>query len=386
MGHIKDLRERPSGYKGDRPYWARYRDALGKEHGKTFRTKREAQGWLAENEVARQRGDWVDPRSGKVAFETFAEEWRAVQVHRPTTAGQVETNFRVHVYPVLGRRAIASIRPSHVQGMIKALSLELAPGTVETIYRHVAAVFKAAARDRVISRSPCEGITLPKQERDDHVIPLTVDQVHAVAQLLPERWQAAVWLGAGTGLRQGEVLGLTVDRVDFLRRSVRVDRQLVTPNRGAPRLSPPKTKASYRTVPLPDSTGYLLAEHIRRFLPTDDLIFTMEDGRLIRRSRMGEAWRRAADRAGLPERTGFHATRHFYASLLIQHGESVKVVQNRLGHASAMETLDTYGHLWPDSEDATRDAVDSVLGNLAGWTRDGDAADGQKPRSAGWWW
>jgi integrase len=56
--------------------------------------------------------------------------------------------------------------------------------------------------------------------------------------------------------------------------------------------------------------------------------------------------------------------RHYYASLLIRHGESIKVVQARLGHASASETLDTYSHLWPDSEDMTRAAVDGVLGRI----------------------
>jgi hypothetical protein len=69
----------------------------------------------------------------------------------------------------------------------------------------------------------------------------------------------------------------------------------------------------------------------------------------------------AVKTAGLPAGTSYHDLRHFYASLLIDHGESVKVVQRRLGHASATETLDTYSHLWPDSEDRTRDAVDSVL-------------------------
>ena len=67
-------------------------------------------------------------------------------------------------------------------------------------------------------------------------------------------------------------------------------------------------------------------------------------------------------RAGLPTGTRFHDLRHYYASLLIRHGESVKTVQVRLGHASARETLDTYSHLWPDSEDATRAAIDAVLG------------------------
>ena len=58
-----------------------------------------------------------------------------------------------------------------------------------------------------------------------------------------------------------------------------------------------------------------------------------------------------------------HDLRHFYASLLIHHGESVKVVQMRLGHTSAMETLNTYTHLWPDSDDRTREAVESTLGD-----------------------
>lgn len=56
---------------------------------------------------------------------------------------------------------------------------------------------------------------------------------------------------------------------------------------------------------------------------------------------------------------------HYYASLLNRQGESVKVVQSRLGHASAQETLDTYSHLWPDSEHLTRRAVDAVLGGAA---------------------
>ena len=61
-----------------------------------------------------------------------------------------------------------------------------------------------------------------------------------------------------------------------------------------------------------------------------------------------------------------HALRHYYASLLIRYGESVKTVQARLGHASAAETLDTYTHLWPDSDDRTRAAIDSVLGDVLG--------------------
>jgi integrase len=72
-------------------------------------------------------------------------------------------------------------------------------------------------------------------------------------------------------------------------------------------------------------------------------------------------WHRAALQASLPEWATFHDLRHFHASLLISRGCLVKAVQKRLGHQSAMETLDTYGHLWPDSDDETRNAVDQVL-------------------------
>ena len=90
-------------------------------------------------------------------------------------------------------------------------------------------------------------------------------------------------------------------------------------------------------------------------------------GRDASAGRCRPAWRVRLCAVGEPCRiragfTGFHALRHYYASLLIRHGESVKTVQARLGHASAVETLDTYSHLWPDSDDRTRDAIDSVLG------------------------
>ena len=92
-------------------------------------------------------------------------------------------------------------------------------------------------------------------------------------------------------------------------------------------------------------------------------VFTDEDGQPLQRQTFSaKVWRLAVAKAGAPADTRFHDLRHYYASLLIQHGESVKTVQVRLGHATAAETLDTYSHLWPDSEDRTREAVDLVMG------------------------
>jgi integrase len=203
---------------------------------------------------------------------------------------------------------------------------------------------------------------------------MTLEAVEALTEAMPERYRALVTLAAGTGLRQGEVFGLTVDRIDFLRRQLTVDRQLVTMPDRAPYLAPPKTQASVRVVPLPQVVVDAVAAHLATW-PTDQFVFSTELGDPIRRTAFSERiWRPALKRAGLSSVT-MHGLRHFYASLLIRHGESVKTVQARLGHASAAETLDTYSHLWPDSDDRTRAAVDSVLGRVADSVRT-DAARG----------
>lgn len=125
---------------------------------------------------------------------------------------------------------------------------------------------------------------------------------------------------------------------------------------------PPKTAASVRVIPLPQVALDALAAHVADHkIEVDGLLFTDDVGRPITRSWFGHSvWRRAVAAAGLPKETRFHDLRHHYASLLIAHGESVKTVQARLGHASASETLDTYSHLWPDSDDRTREAIDAA--------------------------
>ncbi len=169
--------------------------------------------------------------------------------------------------------------------------------------------------------------------------------------------------------RLGEVLGLTVDRVDFMRGSIRVDRQLVTPNQGAPKFGPPKTPSSVRSVPAADVVVRALARHLEQYpaLGADagafeGLIFSTECGNPVRRSTWGPAWLRACSAAEV-EGVRFHDLRHWFASALIVEGLSVKAVQKALGHKNATETLDIYGHLWPSDEAATRDAIERALGS-----------------------
>jgi integrase len=351
---VASIARRPDG-----TYRARFRDAAGREHARHFKRKVDARRWLDEMTAAMVTGQYVDPAAGRLTVREYAEQWRAAQVHGPTTAAHVETMLRRHVYPTLGHKRLGSVLPSDVQSLVKRLSADLAPATVGVVHRILAAVFKAAVRDRRIVASPCEGTRLPKVHRG-RIEPLSWEAVQALTDAMPDRYEALTTLAAGTGLRQGEVFGLTVDRIDFLRRQLTVDRQLVTMPDRAPYLAPPKTQASVRVVPLPQVVLDALAAPLAEW-PTDGLVFTTELGAPIRRTAYSaRVWRPAVRRAGLSGVT-FHSLRHFYASLLIRHGESIKTVQARLGHASAAETLDTYSHLWPDSDDRTRAAVDAVL-------------------------
>jgi integrase len=254
-----------------------------------------------------------------------------------------------------------------VQALVKVLNEKLAPATVEVVYAWVSSIFKSAAADRVIGESPCRGIKLPTVARTK-VEPLPAETVARLVEALPERYRALVILGAGTGVRVSEALGLTIGRTDLLRKRVTIDQQLVGIEYAAPVFGPVKDRHNTpRTIPLPDVVAQALAEHIRLYgvrTPAEpgDLLFTDSDHAPIRRNRWSEIWRTVARPAGLAKGTGFHALRHHYASTLIRAGESVKVVQERLGHTSATMTLDVYGHLFPDDEDRTRGAVDAVLG------------------------
>ena len=256
--------------------------------------------------------------------------------------------------------------------------LKLAPSSAGVVLGYVSSVFRSAVQDRIIASNPAEGARPPAARKAEVFIP-ELAAVDVLRATLPERYRAVVDLVIGSGLRQGEVFGLEVDALDFLRgRAVAVRQQLVSLSPNPLHVAAPKSEESRRTIPLAQRTLNVLAAHLAahpaRGVDLEDrrdpqkvvqrtaaLVFTTPAGSAISRSMWSQIWRPAARAANLPERVGLHCLRHWYASALIAHGESVKVVQRRLGHASAAITLDVYGHLWPSSDDLTRAAVEAAL-------------------------
>lgn len=343
------------------PYVVRWRDEAGKQRKRGFGRKVDADRWRSEVEHKLNTGSYIDPQAGRRTFRDYAEAWRLSQPHRANTAARTRSQFDRHVYPVLGDRPIAGIRPSEVQAFVAGLSTTLAPGSVRTVFSSTRAVFAAAVRDRAIAYDPCDRIKLPEVHRE-RITPLDVEQVDALAEAMPAAYRALVVVVAGTGVRQGEAFGIEARDVDFLRKTVSVERQVQPAAGGGYVVTPPKNRASIRTIPIGQVVVDELAAHLAAYpAKGEQFVFRASDGGPCTRNVFNASvWRPAVKRAGLPA-IGMHQLRHWYASVLIAAGHNPKAVAERLGHSNAAMTLNTYSHLFPADEDRTRQALDAVF-------------------------
>lgn len=372
-------------------YRARYVAPDGTEKSRSFpdRQKRLADAWLAQVAADMMRGQYVDPSAGKVTFQQYTAQWLASQTTEASTVVAMELRFRLHVFPHIGSRSLSAFQPGHIRAWARALKDSgIASSYQRVIFANVSAVFSAAVDDGIIARNPCRAGSVKAPKLDARKVkPWTRARVFAVRDALPEQFAPLVDLGAGCGLRQGEVFGLAVDELDFLGGVVHVVRQvkMVGPNLV---FAPPKG-GKLRDVPLPEVVAKVLAEHVTRRPPvevtlpwktpdgppvTASLVFTSRERKALNRNHFNMYhWKPALVAAGvIPERApgqrftksrehGMHALRHYYASVLLDAGENIKALAEYLGHADPGFTLRTYTHLMPNSQDRARRAIDAAF-------------------------
>jgi integrase len=372
-------------------YRARYVGPDGSEKSKSFpdRQRREAERWLAQTRTDMERGQYIDPRKTRTTFQQYAETWLASQTTDISSRNTAERQLRLHAFPYLGSRPVGSFQPSHIRTWVRQLEdAGIPPSYAVHIYGNVRSVLAAAVDDGYLPRNPCAARSVrPPVVEPRRVAPWLPEQVFAVRAALPERFRAMIDVGAGCGLRQGEIFGLAVDALDFETGTIRVVRQ-VKLIQGKPVFAPPK-RGKLRDVPLPAVVADRLRAHMRQCPPVEvslpwktpdgpavahRLVFTGRDGAAVRRGTFNDhVWKPALVAAGvLPERApgerhqaarehGMHALRHFYASVLLDTGENIRALSQYLGHSDPGFTLRVYTHLMPSSQERTRKAVDTLF-------------------------
>ncbi|MFC0533131.1 tyrosine-type recombinase/integrase [Phytohabitans kaempferiae] len=378
-------------------YRVRYIAPDGRERSESFpdRSKREAEAFLVSVESDKLRASYVDPAAGRMTFREYAETWLRTRDFDESTRESTELRVRKHLYPFFGSRQLAAIKPGHIREWDSGMVGKLAPATRSVVFAHLRTILGAAVDDERIAKNPCS-VRSVKQPRppERRVVPWTLDVVTGIRELLPDRYRAMVDLGAGCGMRQGEIFGLAEEDLDFVDGWVNVTRQV---KRVRSRLvfGLPKNDRD-RRVPLPGSVADVLRLHMKQYPPlsvtlpwenpagverhTYRVIFSTTRRGALNRSWFDEKlWQPAVAAAGLvPSRaTGMHALRHFYASALLDAGESIKALAAYLGHADPGFTLRVYTHLMPASEERTRRAIDSLFREHGPQTAQGHSEAGE---------
>ena len=343
---------------------ARYRDGAGREHARHFDTKREAQQWLDQVTASVVRGDYVDPKTARMTVDAWCDTWLAgYRGHRPNTVRQAEVHL-ARIRATFGPMPLAAVRPSHVRTWCAQLAAEgLAESYVYALHARLSQLYTDAVHDGLVPRSPCSRRTSPKAGKQRPYV-ATTEQMWALHDVMPEHLRVAVLLGAFAGLRLGEACGLRPGDVDFMR-------GIVTPAVQYPS-EPLKTETSKTAVPVPREFALELSAHWGRW--EGNTVLVDQIGRPLAPWALERAMRTARAKVpGLPPTFRYQDLRHYLASMLIDSGASVKVVQARLRHASAKTTLDTYSHMWPDADESTRAAISNVMTARADSLRSADS-------------
>lgn len=340
-----------------------------------FTRRRDAELRLAEVELGKAKGEYVNPADAREDLTSIARGWLRAreQTLKPSSYRVLQSSWRTHVKPTWGARRVGSVRHSEVQAWVTSLAAERSATVVKRAHGLLASLLEVAVEDRRVSRNVARGVKLPRKvsKRKPYLTHVQVQRL-ADASAHP----TLVLFLAYTGLRWGEATALRVRHVDALRRRVSVEENAVLVD-GVIHTGTPKTHES-RSVPYPAFLSLAIAklcegkgrdqllfgDGIMHLLPPNSAAGWFA-GAVARAQAADEAAVAEAKARQLPEpavmpRVTPHDLRHTAASLAISSGANVKAVQRMLGHASAAMTLDTYADLFDDDLDDVATALDDA--------------------------
>ena len=322
-----------------------------------------------------RNGDLPAQRAEPLTLAVHLDNWLRDTVKagvRPLTYASYRQHVRVHLTPSLGGIRLEKLSPVHIRAFLRQkLESGLSPRTVKYSLVILRLALRQAVDDNLVARNVAAGVNGPRYERPQ-VASLDASQAQQLIRFAAhERLGAAYLVGLSVGLRRGELLALAWDDVNLDERTLRVNRALERID-GRLEFVPPKSKASIRTVALPDELVATLRQHRTRQLEerlhagplwkASGLVFTTTIGTPIEPRNLTRDFKRVLRKAGLPESLRLHDLRHSTASLLLAQNVHPRVVMELLGHSQISLTLDTYSHVKPA---AMREAADQMSKALA---------------------
>ncbi|MGH2650152.1 MAG: tyrosine-type recombinase/integrase [Actinomycetota bacterium] len=338
-------------------YKAAFRDARGVVTSRTFPTMKSAKDYLADIRIRRRTNTLPDvskaARSMSDLWEHFVKTYRG----KPSTFASYEHRWRNHIQPVLGRRRLDSLRRSDIEEFYTDVERRTSLDTRRKVQQVVHKMLAVAVRSEWLVKNPANGIPMPAAvvHREPRVL---IDaEVNKLADEVPSRYRALVYMLAETGARPGEITAL---RVKNLNGTVRIAEATVEVG-GRKITGSPKTKGSIRNVPISPRLRAAIRDHYdggfaNRFDP-ESFVFTSERGTQISQSNLrNRVLRPAAERVGIEGFTTYDL-RHTAISLWLMRGLSPWEVSRMVGHTTVAMIEQRYGHLY---EHALQEKIDRL--------------------------
>lgn len=360
-------------------FWqARYTDpSTGIQHATTGKTQKEVAQKMIEALNDINQGCYISP--SKLTLGEWLDTWLEVYVApsvKPYTTDSYRSACRVHIKPVLGKIKLSALSTLQIQRFYNQLLQDgLSPKTIKNINGVLHKAINQAVRIGELKFNPVDACDLPKVYKKE-IAPLEQDDIRRfVAALQGHRHETLYAVTLFTGLRQGEVLGLTWDCVDFERCTLYINKQLQKTQ---------KVGGDYVLVPTKNSRSRLItvAPFVIRLLQRrqkeqekerltagdawsnpDRLVFTNGIGSHLVHITVYKEFKEIVRALGY-ENARFHDLRHSYAVAAIESGDDIKTVQANLGHATASFTLDVYGHASQRMRQRSADRMEQYIQDI----------------------